>query len=266
MTQRAAKLGVALHWGKRVSGISAGSAEVDGERIPFRWLICADGQNSPLRKKTGLFPTSNARLRYGFRRHYRIAPWTDFVEVHWADCGQMYVTPIAEDQICVAFITDDLRTRFDAALLRFSKLSQRLHGAEIDGRTIGAVTASRRLHHVQNGNIALIGEAAGSVDAITGEGLSVAFQQAFELATAMRKGRLELYQRAHERIMRVPRTMSQLLLTLDRRQGFRSRVFRTLEREPGAFEQMLAIHLGTSTVREIPIGQALRLGWKIIHA
>lgn len=266
MTQRAVSLGVKLNWETRIAGISAESIEVGGQRIPFRWLVCADGQNSSLRKKSGLFPSSSARIRYGFRRHYRIAPWTDYVEVHWADCGQMYVTPIAADQVCVAFITSDLRTRFDAALPRFTKLAVRLADAGIVGTTIGAVTASRRLRRVQSGRIALIGEAAGSVDAITGEGLSIAFRQAFELAAAMRANRLDLYQKAHERIMRVPRNMSRLLLSLDQRQRFRRRVLGALEREHGAFDSMLAVHTGSSSLRKVCLGQALRFGWKLLDA
>jgi len=266
MVQHAAALGVRLHWGARVAGISAESIEVDGRRVPFGRLVCADGQNSPLRKKSGLFPSASARIRYGFRRHYHVTPWTDFVEVHWADCGQMYVTPITQDQVCVAFIASDLGLRFDAALPKFVKLAVRLRDAEVDGTTIGAVTASRRLRRVHAGRVALIGEAAGSVDAITGEGLSIAFRQAFELAAAMRADRLDLYQKAHERITRVPRTMSRLLLSLDRRQRFRQRVLGALEREQGAFERMLAIHTGSASVREVGLGRALRFGWKLVNA
>ena len=266
MQQRAAALGVNLNWGARVTGISAGRIEVDGKPLPFRWLVCADGQNSPLRNKTGLFGSGSARVRYGFRRHYRMASWTDYVEVHWAPGGQMYVTPIAPDQVCVAFITPDLRMRFDAALPQFTILAERLAGAEIVGTTIGAVTASRQLRRVQSGRIALIGEAAGSVDAITGTGLSVAFRQAFELAAAMRANRLDVYQKAHERIMRLPRNMSRLLLSLGRRQQFRQRVLRALECEHGAFDQMLAIHIGSASVREVGLGQAIRFGWKLLDA
>ena len=92
--------------------------------------------------------------------------WTDFVEVHWADCGQMYVTPVDEDQVCVALITSYPDLRFDAALRQFAKLVVRLRDAEFHHRTIAAITASRRLNNVQSGRVALIGEAAGSVDAI----------------------------------------------------------------------------------------------------
>lgn len=178
----------------------------------------------------------------------------------------MYVTPISSDQICVAFITGDLKLRFDATLPQFSKLTTRLEAAEIVGKTIGAITASRRLKQVQGGRVALLGEAAGSVAAITGEGLSIAFRQAYELAAAMRAGHLDLYQRANDRIMRVPRNMSRLLLSLNRRQRFRQRVFGALERQNEAFARMLAIHTGTSSLSEFGIEQAVRLGWSLIHA
>jgi flavin-dependent dehydrogenase len=264
LVERATALGVELHWGTRIIGLSGDGLEVEGAQVPFRWLVCADGQNSLLRKKSGLFPSRAVSTRYGFRRHYQVAPWTDFVEVHWADCGQMYLTPIAPDQVCVAFITREADIRFDAALPQFEKLASRLRGAEIAGTTAGAMTTCRRLPRVHTANIALIGEAAGSVDAITGEGLSNAFQQAFALANAIRRNRLDQYKRAHDQITRVPRNMARLLLLLDGRQRFRARVLGALERQHEAFERMLAIHTGTSAVHEFGLGQALRLGWNVL--
>jgi flavin-dependent dehydrogenase len=266
LVQRAIALGVDLRWGTRVAGLSPGGLEIEGQTVPYRWLVCADGQNSMIRKKSGLFHSRPANVRYGFRRHYRIAPWTNFVEVHWADCGQMYVTPVAQDQVCVAMITADPQMRFDVALPRFPKLALRLRGADLCDKTVGAITASRTLHNVYSGRIALIGEAAGSVDAITGEGLSIAFRQAAELAAAMQAGSLAPYQLAHERIMRVPRNMARLLLTLDRRQGFRGRVLGALERQNEAFRRMLAIHTGAASVREFGVGQAILLGWRLLNA
>ncbi len=59
---------------------------------------------------------------------------------------------------------------------------------------------SRRLHRVTSGNIALIGDASGSVDAITGEGLALCFRQALELAGALKAEDLALYERAHARL------------------------------------------------------------------
>ena len=105
LVDRAADCGVALHWGRRITGLSADGLLVEGRVVASRWLICADGQNSKLRKLAGLEPATPPHFRFGFRRHYRVAPWSDFVEVLWSDCGQMYVTPVADDQVCVALIT-----------------------------------------------------------------------------------------------------------------------------------------------------------------
>ena len=66
---------------------------------------------------------------------------------------------------------------------------------------LGAVSVTRKLPLVWRENLALIGEASGSVDAITGEGLTVAFQQALALAEALAAGDLQLYQAAHRRIV-----------------------------------------------------------------
>jgi len=265
LAQHADALGVKLNWGAHVTGASRDSVEVDGNRISFRWLVCADGQNSLIRRKSGLFAASTVQLRYGFRRHYRVAPWTDFVEVHWANCGQMYVTPVANDEVCVAFITRDLAIRFDEALSCFPRLAARLTDARIAGTTIGAVTASRRMRRVYNGNVALIGEAAGSVDAITGEGLSIAFRQASALADAMLRNRMHDYQRAHQLITHTPRRIARLLLALDGREHFRQRVLGALERHHETFEAMLGIHTGAKSPVTFGLTRAARLGWNLLH-
>jgi hypothetical protein len=60
--------------------------------------------------------------------------------------------------------------------------------------------------------------------------------------------------------------MARLLLSLDRRHGFRGRVLGALERQNGAFQRMLAIHTGTSALRDFGVGQALRLGWNLLQS
>ncbi len=264
LVDRAAQCGVALHWGRRITGLSPRGLVVEGDVVPSRWLIGADGQNSKLRKLSGLDPARAPRYRFGFRRHYRVARWSDFVEVHWSDLGQMYVTPVAEDQVCVALITSRNGLRFDAALPGFPQLAEKLSHAPKLGSTLGATTASRRLRNVQNGSIALIGEAAGSVDAITGEGLSIAFQQALALADAMRTGDLTAYDRAHARVTRMPRKMAALMLLMDNRGWLRDRAFRALTGEPGFFGRMLAMHTGTLSPMQFGLGPGLSFGWRLL--
>ena len=266
LVDRAAECGVSLHWGRRITGLSPAGLLVEGDLVSSRWLICADGQNSKLRKWSGLEPTRQPSRRFGFRRHYRVARWSEFVEVHWSDLGQMYVTPVAADEICVALITSRPALRFDAALPGFPRLAARLKQATILGNTLGATTASRRLRSVQTGSLALIGEAAGSVDAITGEGLSIAFQQAVALADAMRDGDLTTYDGAHARITRMPRRMAALLLLMDNRRWLRDRAFRALAADSSSFGRMLAMHTGTVSPVMFGIGSSLSFGWHLLRA
>jgi flavin-dependent dehydrogenase len=92
--------------------------------------------------------------------------------------------------------------------------------------------------------VALVGDASGSVDAITGEGLGLAFRQASALADALVAGNLDLYETAHRRLMRRPTFMADLLMLLDGRPNFQYRALHYLARHPLVFRTLLALHVG----------------------
>ena len=54
---------------------------------------------------------------------------------------------------------------------------------------MGSMSISRNLKRVYKDGLALLGDASGSVDAVTGEGMCLAFKQADALAQALRAGR-----------------------------------------------------------------------------
>jgi flavin-dependent dehydrogenase len=111
--------------------------------------------------------------------------------------------------------------------------------------------------------VALIGDASGSVDAVTGEGLCLAFRQAVALAGALASGRLAEYQQAHARIRRRPARMADLLLLLDRRETLRGQVLAALESRPAVFAQMLATHVGAGHPMEMA-ASLVELGWSLL--
>jgi flavin-dependent dehydrogenase len=249
MLERAAAMGVEFRWGAHL-GRNEWSAH-DG------WLIGADGASSAVRKWAGLDARVRARVRYGFRRHYRIRPWSEYVEIHWTSAGyQVYVTPVAADCVSVAIITSDPKLRLEAALKGVPSLAERLHGCDITTAERGSVSASRRLPAVCRNRTALIGDASGSVDAITGEGLSLAFRQAQALAGAMEHGDLEEYQAEHRRIARRPRWMAKLLLSLGDHAAFRFAAMRTMRACPPLFRTMLAFHVGALGERNSAVPSA----------
>ena len=173
--------------------------------------------HSRVRKWAGLDQDTGRQQRYAFRRHYHVAPWTSCMELHWGNNCQLYVTPVAADEICVASISRDPHLRLDDALARFPAVADRLQGLERTSAERGAVSETRKLRQVFRGRTALIGDASGSVDAITGEGLCLAFRQAILLSESFAAGRLEPYQAKHRKLARRPAAMSWLMLTLDGR-------------------------------------------------
>ena len=266
LVQRAEDLGVTLRWGARITGITDTGVRVNGEEVRSRWIVGADGQNSIVRRWAGLDKGSRRTLRYGFRQHFRVAPWSDFVEVYWGDDAQLYVTPVGANEICVATIARKPRVRVTGMFARFPQLSRYLRQEEVSTREQGAISATRTLKSVAIGRFALVGEASGSVDAVTGDGLSLAFQQALALATALKDGDLAKYQMAHREISKLPAIMSRLMLAMDNSPWFRGRVLRALSSEPSLFERLLAIHTGALSFVDFGIKGSTSLGWRLLTA
>jgi flavin-dependent dehydrogenase len=193
-----------------------------------RWIVGADGINSRMRSAAGLEAVHRELVRFGFRRHYRVSPWTDFVEVYWGARSQVYVTPVSPDEVGVAVLSRDSHLRLDSALEEFPERHKRLRGAGPSSSERGAITASRKLKSVFRGQTVLIGDASGSVDAITGEGLSLAFHQAVALAHGLCCGDLGQYEAEHRRLARRPTFLADLLLSFDRFAWLRRRVLKAL--------------------------------------
>jgi flavin-dependent dehydrogenase len=120
-----------------------------------------------------------------------------------------------------------------------------------------------RLRRVFSKNVALVGDASGSVDAITGEGLSLAFRQAMALAEAFEAQDLRNYQRAHRRIARRPTFMAECMLLLGRNRSLRKRVVRTFAADPEIFSRLLSLHVGVSSPAHSVVTSAM-LGWQMV--
>lgn len=244
LTERAEHAGVVMRWQSRVEALDPSGVKVDGRIVRCRWIIGADGFNSRVRRWAGLLPVRNSARRIGFRQHFCVRPWTDFVEVYWHNHCQAYVTPVGENEVCVAMIAGAREVRLSDLSTLFPALAKRLRGAEPADSPRGAMTMSVKLSAVIRGQVALVGDASGSVDAITGEGLALAFRQARVLATSLTAGDLRAYDTVHRRIGRRPWLMARLLLLMDGNVGLRRRALRTLAACPRLFGSLLAFHVG----------------------
>jgi menaquinone-9 beta-reductase len=262
LVERCQELGVRLAWGSRVCVSRA--LLLDGEPCAYRYAIGADGQSSRMRQVTGLGEGKVLSRRFGARCHYRVQPWSRMVEVHWGELGQAYVTPVGPEEICVATVARSPAIRMEAVLACLPALQNHLQGASVLSRVRGALTTTRKLHRVTAGDVALTGDASGSTDAITGEGIALSFRQALLLAEAVTVDDLAIYERGHPATLRMPHLMSRALLALDAWPWLRERSLSLLSAQPQLFGQLLALHLGDRSPRDFLLRDAPALGLRLL--
>jgi 2-polyprenyl-6-methoxyphenol hydroxylase-like FAD-dependent oxidoreductase len=176
-----------------------------------RWLVAADGLHSSIRRTLGLEVPSRGRPRRGLRRHYAIAPWTDLVEVHWSPFAEAYVTPVAADCVGVAVLFTG-RGSYDDWLGQFPALRTRLGDASPASPVLGAGPMHQRVRQRVAGRVLLVGDAAGYVDALTGEGINLGLAAAAELVRCLQAERPDAYDASWRRLSRRYRAMTTALL------------------------------------------------------
>jgi len=272
MLDHAAACGVRLLWQSAVTGLHPEGALVAGELVRARWVVGADGTSSRVRgwaklEQHDLDAMQEKTLRFAFRRHYRVPPWTDFMELHWGRHCQVYVTPVSREEVCVAMISSSpkLLLRLEDGLGEFPELCARLEDAEQASSERGAITVTRRLRRVYRGRTVLVGDASGGVDAITGEGLCLSFRQAALLGDCLASGDLARYQKGHRALIRRPALMAHMMLFLAKHSHLRRRTMQVFQSSPRSFAGMLALHVGEGSTRD-HILNGMALGWELLKA
>jgi flavin-dependent dehydrogenase len=209
------------------------------------WLVGADGLHSTVRRRSGLERRARAPERYGIRRHFRVEPWTSLVEVHWAEGAEAYVTPVARDEIGIACLCRGDGRGFDELLALFPALRERLSGAEPTSDVLGAGPFSRRARRCHSGRVVLVGDAAGCLDPLTGEGITVGLLSARALVRVIAAGApLARYAAERRRLMLVPRALTQLLLVAAYHPRIRHGFARVVARCPALFDRLVALDAG----------------------
>lgn len=282
LLSRAAALGVELRfgcgvesWTRTAMGVRVRTGQGD---IEARLLVGADGLLSRIRREAGLAARRpRPPTRFGIRRHYEVEPWSDLVEVHLADGLEAYVTPVGPSQMGIALLwtrTTSVRAdgeadasrgretreradeespmgisrgQFDRLLERFPLLSERLSAARPLDQPIGAGPFHQPVKRRHAAGVALVGDAAGYLDALTGDGVALGFATARALVAVVAAGHpLSAYEAAWRTITRRHRYFTAVLLTHVRHPRLRRRTVGFLASRPDLLGRLLSAYVGGS--------------------
>lgn len=233
LTDRLSSLGVPVVEG-RVGAIVQNASSVTAAGVTARYLAAADGLHSSIRRQVGLRGADSGEVRRGLRRHYHVAPWSDLVEVYWSALGEAYVTPVGDDLVGVAILTS-ARGSFDSHLEAFPALRRRLMGAAEASSVLGAGPLRQRVLGQVAGRVLLVGDAAGYVDALTGEGIAVALRTSAELVRCVAEDRPSDYEAAWRRVSWECRFLTGSLLWARNRSLLAPRIVPAAARLPAVF-------------------------------
>ncbi len=227
----------------RLGAVRPTHVEVDvaGRSLRGAYLVAADGLHSQIRTELGMARSSRRPARYGLRRHWAVEPWSDHVEVHWSPRAELYVTPVDDLTVGVAVLTAVRGRSYDEWLLEFPDVAERIASAAPASALRGAGPLLQPTRSRSAGRVLLVGDAAGYVDALTGEGLVMGSRQARAAVLAIRDDDPASYESAWCKATFASSRLTRGLLRASGSPVVRSRLVPAAQRFPWVFEAAVAV-------------------------
>ncbi len=254
---RAQELGIPMQLGSPVTELPADEL-----------VVGADGLHSRIRKLAGLEIPGRRHHRWGARQHFQVAPWSPYVEVHLGHGLEVYLTPVSDRVVGASVLWDSRRIKPRGELIpfllgHFPKLAHLLSLPRAS--QTAAVGPLQQRSGLMNRNVALVGDASGYLDAITGEGISLALGQAEALADAIQAGDLELYRKSYRALTRSYYQVTSIVLWLAAHPRVATRVIRALSKSEGFFTHLVCSSMGIRPLWRAPIPDTVRFLYHLIQ-
>lgn len=219
---------------------------VEAGGIRAKIIVGADGLRSIFHRQGPFRRTHPRRRRVGMSMVIRGYPVGQTVDVYLGRTGEAYVGPSGPGEASLAVLLEH-----GTSLRDFLKEIPALRDVEIARRPIGASPLGSRVTPTVHGRIVLIGDAAGAVDPVSGEGMSLALVTARVAAEAIQRALetgdvrvLSEYASDRRRRMEPAARLGGVLLRLSRHRWLADRAVRGLSKNPEVFARLLRAACG----------------------
>lgn len=274
--------GVDVRLGAWVRGFERGPAgvtlDIDGRTARARLIVGADGVRSGVRRLAGLEAPGPRSPRYGVVGHFAHPATADpFVEVFVGAGVEIYSTPVKRGVTCVALLVDrqglaPLQGRLEAGLREHLAAAGPRGATLAAGAAVGPVRAlgplAQQASAAHADRLLLVGDAAGALDPITGEGLAIAFttgpiaaeviDAALEAGDCSARALAPWTARRHAHI-RPLATLTGAVLRVASYPQHAARVVRALADAPATFERVLGVAAGVAPLSSLTLRDGVRV-------
>jgi flavin-dependent dehydrogenase len=222
------------------------------------WTIAADGVRSTTARELGVQRRIGWLDKFALTSHFAGVPELATAELHVFPGGYFAAAPVGEDRFSLNLIVDRGRLRqrvgdwdgfFAEHLERVPELHERMQGATRVAPVRGTGPLAFRTDRQTFDGAALLGDACGYIDPMTGEGIYFALRGAEVLATELdaalharstQARDLAAYVRARRREIGPRLVLSKLLQRGVRHPAIARKVLSTLQTWPGIADLLVS--------------------------